>query len=61
MDGQYILLIIGVLCADGPYEYSTCTECEEEEFNLLAFWEQLNEIKLEGNHMNAVLRRQGFS
>lgn len=35
---------------------STCTECEEEELNLLAFWKQLNEVKLEGNHGNAVLR-----
>ena len=40
---------------------STCTECEEEELNLLAFWKQLNEVKLEGNHGNAVLRGQGFS
>ena len=60
IDVRYILLVIEVQCA-GPYEYSTCAECEEEEFNLLAFWEQLNEIKLEGNHMNAVLRRQSLS
>lgn len=40
---------------------TTCTECEEEELHLLAFWEQLNEIKLEWNHVDAVLRSQGFS
>lgn len=38
----------------------TCTKCEEEEFNLLTFWEQMNEIKLERNHVNGALRDQSF-
>lgn len=36
--------------------YSTCIECEEEEFNLLTTWKKLDKIKLEGNHLDAVLR-----
>lgn len=56
-----IVLIAEVHCAAILYEHSTCTECEEEEFNLLAFWEQLNEVKLKRNHVNAVLRGQSFS
>lgn len=47
-----------IVC-NGADGYSTCTECEEENFNLLAFWKQLNQVKLERNHMNAFLR--GFS
>lgn len=50
-----------VLCWDKLQEYSTCAEREEEEFNLLTFWEQLNEVKLERNHVDAALRDQSFS
>lgn len=39
----------------------TGTECEEEEFNLLTVWEQLNEVKLERNHMDTVLRGQDIT
>lgn len=58
---MYIALIVEVNCADGLYEYCTCAECEEEDLHLLAFREQLNEVKLERNHVNAVLQGWGFS
>lgn len=35
---------------------STCTEGEEEELHLLALWKQLNQVKLEGNHVNALAK-----
>lgn len=54
---MYIILIV----TDGTEEYSTCTECEEEELDLLALWEQLNEVKLKRDHVNAVLTGRGFS
>lgn len=34
----------------------TCTEREEEELHLLAFWKQLNQVKLERNHVNALAK-----
>jgi len=49
-----------VLCHN-RWSVQTCAECEEEDFNLLALWEQLDEVKLERNHVNTVLSGQGFS
>lgn len=39
----------------------TCAECDEKQLDLLAFWEQLNEVELERNHVDVLLRDQMFS
>lgn len=39
----------------------TSAESEEEDFYLLALGQQLDEVKLEGNSVDAVLRGRGFS
>lgn len=46
---------------DDRCENSTCAEREEEEFHLLTLGEQLDEVKLEGDDVDAVLRGQSFS
>lgn len=48
-------------CADNLSEDYTCAECEEKEFHLLAFGEQLNEVELERNHVDVLLGDQMFS
>ena len=57
-----VFILMGVHhCLIVRSECRTCTECEEKDLDLLALWKQLNEVKLERNHLNAVLRGQGFS
>lgn len=45
--------------AEGDELWCTCTESEEEELHLLAFWKQLDQVKLKRNHLNAL--PEGFS
>lgn len=44
----------------GPEGGRTCAEGEEEELHLLTFGQQLDEVELEGDRVNAVLRDHSF-
>lgn len=61
---QRALIYSTLLClkqVDVKRAVHTCAECDEKQLNLLAFWEQLNEVKLERDHVDALLRDQMFS